>query len=172
MTPTDPAPQPSQPDPAVAQGIAAEAARRAWIGLLARARPDRLAALMPGPLPAHAILRRPEIGAVMVRGRAGATGAPFNLGEMTVTRASVRLGGPGGDGAGAVGHACVQGRDRDHALRAALADALMQGPDAAAFRARVLAPLEAEEAGRRRARAARAARTRVEFFTLVRGEDA
>lgn len=141
-------------------------ARRGWMGLLARARPARLAALMPAPLPDHAVLRRPEIGAVMVRGRAGGTGAPFNLGEMTVTRASVQL------GSGEIGHSYVQGRDRDHALRAAVVDALMQGPGADALRKAVLDPLAAEEGARRQARADRAARTKVEFFTLVRGEDA
>ncbi len=141
-------------------------ARRGWMGLLARAQPARLAALMPAPLPDHAVLRRPEIGAVMVRGRAGGTGAPFNLGEMTVTRASVQL------TSGEVGHSYVQGRDRDHALRSAVVDALMQGPEAGAVRVAVLEPLAAEEAAARGARAARAARTKVEFFTLVRGEDA
>jgi alpha-D-ribose 1-methylphosphonate 5-triphosphate synthase subunit PhnG len=143
-----------------------EEERRSWMGLLARSLPARLLALMPGPLPEHAVLRRPEIGAVMVRGRAGGTGAPFNLGEMTVTRASVQL------ASGEVGHAYVQGRDRDHALRAAVVDALMQGPGAVEVRATVLDPLAAEEAATRAARAARAARTKVEFFTLVRGEDA
>lgn len=145
------------------------AARRAWMGLLARARPDdladRLAALIGPDLPAHALLRAPEIGAVMVRGRAGATGDAFNLGEMTVTRCALRL------EAGAVGHAYVQGRDRDHARRAAIVDALMQTDRAAEVRAGVLDPLAAEEAERRQARAARAAATKVEFFTMVRGED-
>lgn len=144
----------------------AEEERRGWMGLLARSRPMRLAGLMPAPLPDHRVLRRPEIGAVMVRGRTGGTGAPFNLGEMTVTRASVQL------ASGEVGHSCVQGRDRDHALRAALVDALMQGPGAGAVRADVLDPLAADEAAARAVRAARAARTKVEFFTLVRGEDA
>lgn len=140
--------------------------RKAWMGLLARARPDRLAALMPAELPDHAMLRTPEIGAVMVRGRIGAVGAAFNLGEMTVTRCSLRL------ATGEVGHAHVQGRDRDHARRAALVDALMQGPQADALRAAVLDPLAQEEMARRTGRAARAAATKVEFFTLVRGEDA
>lgn len=139
--------------------------RQDWMGLLARAPAPRLAALMPAPLPDHDLLRAPEVGAVMVRGRTGATGAPFNLGEMTVTRCSLRLAD------GAVGHAWVQGRDKDHARRAAIADALLQGPQAQAVRAGVLAPLAAEEAARRAARAAKAAATKVEFFTLVRGED-
>ncbi len=140
--------------------------RADWMGLLARAAPARLAALMPQPLPGHHLLRKPEIGAVMVRGRIGGKGAPFNLGEMTVTRCAVRL------ETGEVGHGHVQGRDRGHALHAALVDALMQGPDARTITDTVLAPLAAEEDARRGARAARAARTKVEFFTLVRGEDA
>lgn len=135
------------------------------MGLLARVRPERLAALLPGPLPDHADLRAPEIGAVMVRGRVCATGAPFNLGEMTVTRCSLRL------GCGTVGHAYVQGRDRDHARRAALVDALMQTDRAGDLAATVIAPLAADEAAARAQRAGKAAATRVEFFTLVRGED-
>lgn len=140
-------------------------ARRDWMGLLARAAPERLAALLPD-LPPHGTLRAPETGAVMVRGRIGGTGAPFNLGEMTVTRCAVALAD------GTVGHAHVQGRDRGHARRAAVIDALMQGAGAAELRARVLDPLRADEAARRAARAARAATTKVDFFTLVRGEDA
>lgn len=139
-------------------------ARRAWIATLAKAPPARLADLMPN-LPPHDLLRAPEIGAVMVRGRTGGTGAPFNLGEMTVTRCSVRL------AAGAVGHAWVQGRDREHARRAAVADALMQTDAAQDIAARVLAPLQAEAEARRAARAERAAGTKVDFFTMVRGED-
>ncbi|MBL4929256.1 phosphonate C-P lyase system protein PhnG [Fuscibacter oryzae] len=139
--------------------------RQEWMGLLARAPAGRLAALMPSPLPPHDVLRAPEVGAVMVRGRTGATGAPFNLGEMTVTRCSLRLAD------GSVGHAWVQGRDKDHARRAAIADALLQGPLAAQTRANLLDPLAAEETTRRATRAAKAAATKVEFFTLVRGED-
>lgn len=138
--------------------------RQGWMGLLARANPERLAQLFPD-LPPHDLLRPPEIGAVMVQGRTGATGQPFNLGEMTVTRCALRL------ASGAVGHAHVQGRDKAHATRAAVLDALMQGERASALSATVLAPLQAEENARRAARAAKAAETRVEFFTLVRGED-
>ena len=154
MTQTAPAPQ--------------DTARQAWMGLMARARPDRVAALLP-ELPDHAVLRPAEVGAVMVRGRVGAVGAPFNLGEMSVTRCSVRL--ASGAGAGAVGHGYVQGRDKDHARRAAVLDALMQTTEAPRVRADVLDVLAAEEAARRLARAEKAAATKVDFFTLVRGED-
>lgn len=138
--------------------------RRDWMGLLARAPSERLATLLPD-LPEAQDLRPPEVGTVMVRGRIGATGAAFNLGEMTVTRCSLRL------GSGQVGHAHVEGRDKAHARRAAIIDALMQTDCASDVHARILAPLAQEEATRRATRAAKAAATRVEFFTLVRGED-
>jgi alpha-D-ribose 1-methylphosphonate 5-triphosphate synthase subunit PhnG len=138
--------------------------RKSWMATLAKAAPSRLAALMPD-LPPHTVLRQPEIGAVMVRGRIGGTGAAFNLGEMTVTRASVRL------ASGEVGHAWVQGRDKGHALRAAAIDALMQTDRADDLATQVLRPLEDEARTTRAARAAKAAATKVDFFTMVRGED-
>lgn len=134
------------------------------LGLLARARPARLAELAP-ELPAHDLLRAPEIGAVMVQGRQGGTGAPFNLGEMTVTRCSVRL------PCGTVGHAWVQGRDKGHARHAAVLDAQLQTARAPEIAAAVLAPLAADEAARQASQARKAAATRVEFFTMVRGDN-
>jgi alpha-D-ribose 1-methylphosphonate 5-triphosphate synthase subunit PhnG len=139
-------------------------ARKTWMAALAKASPARIAALFP-ELPPHKVLRQPEIGAVMVRGRVGGTGAAFNLGEMTVTRASVQL------ATGEVGHAWVQGRDKLHALRAAAIDALMQTDQAAEVTDVVLEPLEAEAKAARAARGAKAAATKVDFFTMVRGED-
>lgn len=148
------APPPEMPD------------RPAWMGLLARAPVAILTDLWAGlgAEPAFAWLRRPEIGTVMLRGRAGGTGAPFNLGEMTVTRAALRL------DCGAVGHAWVQGRSTDHARIAALADGLMQTGAAGRLNRDLIAPLARAEAVAREARAARAAATKVEFFTMVRGE--
>ena len=138
--------------------------RKEWMSVLAKAPAARLAALLPD-LPKHDFLRPPEIGAVMVQGRTGATGAPFNLGEMSVTRCSLRLAD------GPVGHAYVQGRDKGHATRAAIVDALMQTKGALAIQTNVLAPLRTEAAARRDLRAGKAAATKVEFFTMVRGED-
>lgn len=143
------------------------AARQRWMGVLAKAPAARLAELvaMLGAVPGFDWLRPPEVGAVMVRGRMGGTGAPFNLGETSVTRCALRLED------GTVGHGYVQGRDKEHARDAALVDALMQGARGPQVEAAVIAPLEAEAAAARRARAAKAAATRVEFFTMVRGED-
>lgn len=141
--------------------------RRALMGLLAKAPPARLAARLAdlGPEPASTWLRPPQTGTVMLRGRIGGQGAPFNLGEMTVTRCVLQLED------GRVGHGHVQGRDKAHARRAALVDALWQA-EPVRIEATVLAPLREEADARHRARAARAAATRVDFFTLVRGEDA
>lgn len=138
--------------------------RPTWMGVLARANAARLLQLFPD-LPPYNLLRAPELGAVMVRGRIGGVGQPFNLGEMTVTRCTLAL------NAGAVGHAYVQGRDKAHSTRAAIIDALMQTDAAEHVRTTVLEPLAAEETAQRMLRATKAAATKVEFFTLVRGED-
>lgn len=142
-------------------------ARKAWMSTLAKARPARLASLLEafGASPGFTWLRPPEVGGVMLRGRMGGTGTPFNMGEMTVTRCALKL------DSGEVGHAYVQGRDKAHAERAALVDALMQTGRAAEMRAAVLDPLAAERAAAAAARAAKAAATKVDFFTMVRGED-
>ncbi|MEY8839926.1 phosphonate C-P lyase system protein PhnG [Cribrihabitans sp. XS_ASV171] len=143
-------------------------ARQDWMGLLARAPEDELAALWGkvAQRPAFDWLRPPETGGVMVRGRTGATGSAFNLGEMTVTRCALALGD------GTVGHGYVQGRSRAKAEAAALIDAMMQTDAADDLRRAVLEPLERNMAEARRTRAAKAAATKVDFFTMVRGEDA
>ncbi len=142
-------------------------ARKAWMSLLATAPEARLAALFDtlDQTPDHETLRAPEVGGVMVRGRAGGTGAPFNLGEMTVTRCTLKL------ASGAVGHGYVQGRSKGQAERAAKLDAMMQTEAAAEVEAKVLSPLRADREAERTARAAKAAATKVDFFTMVRGED-
>jgi alpha-D-ribose 1-methylphosphonate 5-triphosphate synthase subunit PhnG len=111
-------------------------------------------------------LRRPETGLVMVRGRIGGGGAPFNLGEVPVTRCAVAM------DSGETGFAWVIGRDGDKARLAALFDALWQrSEDRQAVEDRVLGPARnAREEADARARS-EAAATRVEFFTLVRGDD-
>jgi alpha-D-ribose 1-methylphosphonate 5-triphosphate synthase subunit PhnG len=116
--------------------------------------------------PAYTRLRGPEVGLVMVRARAGGTGLRFNVGETPVTRCSVQV--PGG----AVGHAWIRGRSLRHAELAAALDALLQDPARRpALEAAVVVPLAGARETRRRAALARAAATRVEFFTMVRGED-
>ncbi len=141
--------------------------RKAWMSLLAKAPEGRVAALLDAamPRPGFTWLRAPEIGSTMVRARAGGTGAPFNLGEMTVTRCALTL------GTGEVGHAYIQGRRKEDAEVAALVDALMQTDVSDLLRTKVLTPLRDELTNAKAARAAKAAATKVDFFTMVRGED-
>jgi len=138
------------------------------MGVLAKAQPAALEAAWAAleDKPDYAWLRRPEVGLVIVRGRAGGTGMRFNLGEMTVTRCALRVAG------GAVGVGYVQGRDGIHAELAAAFDALMQVPERHdEIEREVIAPIEASQAAHRRDRSRKANATKVEFFTMVRGED-
>lgn len=114
----------------------------------------------------HDLLRPPETGLVMLRGRMGATGAAFNLGEATVTRCAIRLQD------GTEGHAYVMGRNAAHARLAAVCDALLQGGEThAEISAKVVAPLEAKLRQAQVAASRKAAATKVDFFTMVRGDD-
>ncbi|MEZ5840635.1 MAG: phosphonate C-P lyase system protein PhnG [Hyphomicrobiales bacterium] len=110
-------------------------------------------------------IRNPETGLVMLRGRIGGDGQPFNFGEATVTRATVRLGA-------AIGHGYVLGRDRQEARLAAIFDALWRGDARTRVEEEdVLRPIRDGIAEGDARVAAETAATRVDFFTLVRGED-
>ena len=116
-------------------------------------------------LPAHEDLREAENGLVMVRGRIGGDGAPFNLGEATVSRAAVRL------ATGEVGFGYTLGRDAEKARMIALCDALVQsGEFADAVEARCSRRCARRCSPERDRKAAETAATRVDFYTLVRGE--
>lgn len=142
-------------------------ARQAWMAALAKA-PCGLLADAWGKAeltPDFEWLRAPEIGTVMVRGATGGTGAAFNLGEMTVTRCTLRLND------GTVGHAYVPGRDQQKAEIAALCDAMLQTEHAPEIHQKIIDPIRRDYHDRRTAKAEKAAATKVDFFTLVRGED-
>ena len=137
--------------------------RRRWLGVLARATEDAVRALLPTAptLPSYRVLRGPELGMVMVRGRIGGDGAPFNLGEMTVVRCTVQCGDT-------LGHAIVAGRNVRHAELAAHLDAALQQPAlAGALQRAVIAPLALAEARQRERESRQAAATRVDFATLA-----
>ena len=141
------------------------AARQRWMGVLARAG-NGLAAYESALKEAeYSLIRAPEIGMTLVRGRMGGTGSPFNLGEMSVTRCVVRLTD------GRTGYSYVAGRDKQHAELAALADAHLQGTEQPHWMSGLIEPLAAAQQHQQAAKAAETATTQVEFFTLVRGED-
>lgn len=144
-------------------------ARRRAIGAFAIASPtllaegySRLAAEAPAAIP----VRGPEVGLVILRGRAGGGGAAFNLGEASVSRASVRL------ESGEVGHAMILGRHAEKARIAAHLDALWQVPTwRERIETEIVAPALVEDADIAAGRAEEVEATRVDFFTLARGED-
>lgn len=143
-------------------------ARQRAAALLARAEPDELKAAFDGLTqePQVKPVRGPETGMVMVRGRIGGGGAPFNLGEATVTRATVML------ASGIAGHAHALGTDKEKVRLAAIFDALHQDVACRSYvEEMLLAPIEARLVAQDRQKAEEAAATRVDFFTMVRGED-
>ena len=116
--------------------------------------------------PGCEMLRGPETGLVALRGRIGGGGAPFNFGEATMTRATVRM------ETGAIGHALLLGRDHGKAKLAAVIDAL--ATDAAMkeeIEATIIEPLKQLASETDQTRTKKTQATRVNFFTMVRGED-
>lgn len=152
-------------DEAVNKGVAD---RQRRLSVLAKASGKELLSCwkQTGLDPSVELLRGPESGLVALQGRAGGTGQPFHVGEMSATRVTVRI------GSGQVGHAMIRGRDARKAQLVAVIDALAQDPAQAEMIERVIvAPLEllASEADAKLRD--ETAATRVNFFTMVRGED-
>lgn len=143
------------------------AGRAAWMRILALSPWSRLEAVANGLSGTpHRVLRAPETGLVMLRGRMGATGGAFNLGEATVTRCAVRL------AENVEGHAYVMGRNAAHAHLAAICDGLLQLPARhAEISETVIRPLEKSLQETHVMASTKAAATKVDFFTMVRGDD-
>jgi alpha-D-ribose 1-methylphosphonate 5-triphosphate synthase subunit PhnG len=143
-----------------------QAKRRAAMAVLVHADTTELANRVAAlPAPPHRAVRAPENGLVMLRGRIGGDGARFNLGEATVSRAAVRL------DTGEVGYGYVLGRDGEKAQLIALCDALIQSNSHGdALETEVVAPLRDKLEQHRGRQAAQAAATKVDFYTMVRGE--
>jgi len=137
--------------------------RQRWLAILARAsRPD-IATLLGPSIPDHEVLKAPETGTVMVEGRAGGAGRRFNLGEATATRCVVRLAD------GMMGFSYALGRDAGKARLAAILDARLQSEGATSPLRRAVDDLAARQSAARELASRKAAATKVDFFTLVRG---
>lgn len=144
------------------------AERQRLMMLCAHATPGELQECLValGGLPSFELIRAPEVGLVMMRGRIGGDGAPFNAGEATVTRAVVRL------ASGEIGFSYLLGRAPDKAKLAALLDAMAQAPGRYAHVEKALVSIVAARVEQEKSvRRTESAATRVQFFTLVRGED-
>ena len=145
---------------------AGQARRKAAMAVLAHSDAAEISARLAAlAVPEHQDLREGENGLVMLRGRIGGDGAPFNLGEATVSRAAVRL------ATGEIGFGYTFGRDRVKARMIALCDAMVQSEQFAdSVEVKVIAPLRAEMVAERNRKAAETAAPRVDFYTRVRGE--
>jgi alpha-D-ribose 1-methylphosphonate 5-triphosphate synthase subunit PhnG len=144
------------------------AGRRRCAGLLAGATLNEIRAAWDAlaDKPDAKPVRGPETGLVMVRGRIGGGGSPFNLGEATVTRATVAL------ASGTVGHAQALGTDKEKARLSAIFDALWQEEATRDFvETTILKTVETRLAQEDVQKAEETAATRVDFFTMVRGDD-
>ena len=145
------------------------ATRQRWMRVLAHSQPAALSARMNALAlaPGYDLLRAPEIGLVQIQARMGGTGARFFAGDATLTRAAIRL------HSGTLGYGYVLGRDKAHAERCAVIDALLQEPPHfQTLMETLISPLEADRAARLAARQSEVNTSRVDFFTLVRGDNA
>ncbi|OYD23272.1 phosphonate C-P lyase system protein PhnG [Oceanimonas baumannii] len=144
------------------------AQRKQWMSVLARASWRELESRWQGLAlaPDYELIRAPEVGLAQVRARMGATGSQFNLGDITITRAVIRLAG------GELGYSYVAGRNKAHAELAAVIDGLMLSPEVGERLTReLITPLAAHKAEQEELRRREVAASKVDFFTMVRGED-
>ena len=141
-------------------------ARQAWMAILAKSSLVDLEQQVKtlGKLPKYIFLRQSEIGLAMVRGRAGGTGEAFNLGEMTVTRCVIKMEDVKGFG-------YVGGRSKRHAELAAVCDGLLQQNQwCDRVQESVIQPLQTKLSDRQQKQQSQTEATKVEFFTMLRGE--
>ena len=141
--------------------------RQHWLSVLARASAPELEAVLAqhGGIPAHTVIKPAEVGTVMIEGRAGGAGVRFNLGEAAATRCVVRF----DDGTLGVAYALGSGRRKAHL--AALVDGMLQTAEESHSLQAAIESLAAGQAAQRELASRKAASTKVDFFTLVRGSD-
>ncbi len=140
--------------------------RQGWMATLAKGNLNQLETKVSeiGTLPQYSLIRPPEIGLTMVRGRAGGRGQIFNLGEMTITRCAVKI-------EEVMGFGYVAGRSYRHAELAALCDGLMQLPEwHDIVQSVVIEFLEAEANHQKEIKQLQTEATKVNFFTMARGD--
>ena len=141
--------------------------RQRWMATLAKSNLNQLETKVAeiGTLPEYSFIRPPEIGLTMVRGRAGGTGQVFNLGEMTITRCTLKI-------EEVIGFGYVGGRSYRHAELAALCDGLMQIPEwHDIVQSIVIEFLEAEAKRKTEIQQCQTEATKVNFFTPKRGDE-
>ncbi len=146
------------------------ATRQRWMLALAHSRADTLSKQLKALklAPEYELIRAPEVGLMQIQARMGGTGNRFFAGDTTLTRAVVRLAV-----SGTLGYSYLLGRNKHHAEQCAVIDALLQEPEHFhTLMEALIAPLEAEREAKISARCAEVNTSKVDFFTLVRGDNA
>jgi len=141
--------------------------RQEWIALLAKADPFLLkkAEKQLGKGIEYAYITKPETGMIMVRARADNKKSGFCLGEISVTKCILKIEKK------IMGYAMVMGSDHDHAKNAALFDGLLQIPEYSSKLMQTLIPeLKKISRNEKKKQAKQNQDTKVEFFTMKRGE--
>lgn len=116
--------------------------------------------------PVCEIVRGPEVGLAKLQGRIGGTGERFNVADTLISRATIRLQD------GTLGFAYLRGRAKQHALLAAMVDALLQQTEhGERLMELLIKPLFALQEQVYLQKQQKAATSKVDFFTLIRGED-
>ena len=141
--------------------------RQEWMRLLAMAPPLKLENFWDNftEKPEYQILRQPEVGLAMIKAQSCGNGQPFHFGEVPLSRSAVNIGGN-------IGHGYIQGRNRGHALHMAIFDALLQDDSyREMLQETLLAPVAEGLINKKKQREAALLKTKVDFFTMVRGED-
>ncbi|WP_027695944.1 phosphonate C-P lyase system protein PhnG [Vibrio litoralis] len=142
--------------------------RQQWMSALATADFEQLSELWKSQsfTPNYQLIRAPEIGLAQVQARMGGTGNRFNVTDVTVTRCVVKL------ESGDLGYSYLSGRNKPHAELAAVIDGLMQSETyQQELMMSVIEPLQTTRAQKHQLRQQQVAISKVDFFTLVRGED-
>lgn len=143
------------------------AARPDWLAVLARMKTEELEAAWNGldGRPDFVAARAPQAGMVMGEARAGGTGSRFNLGHISVSRATMRL------ASGETGVGYCLGQDERKAELIALFDAMLQTERRDNLIKSLIEPARQAQAQARDLRSRKAASSKVDFFTMVRGDN-
>ncbi|SHN61572.1 phosphonate C-P lyase system protein PhnG [Desulfovibrio litoralis] len=145
--------------------------RQKWMATLSCAELQDLEdaiSLLPNTLSYH-YLKAPEAGLIMLKAKTGDKSHTFNMGELLVTRCIVSL---TWEQQSTTGYAFIKGDSQRHAELAAVYDALMQIESFnKILSTKLISPLNLKQKNKKQQMTKEIAETKVDFFTMVRGED-
>ena len=139
-------------------------ARRDWLATLVRVPANEVIAASNEFDFSMVVLKGPEVGLLMINGRIHSTGRPFHLGEVSLTKCVLK------DDQGLLGYGHIIGRNKQQAKAIALFDLALQRNDSAEAALIRLNAWKEDVAEIDAMESETVEETRVDFFTMVRGE--